>query len=309
MCRVLGLCRSGYYAWIGRDISQHSRRDEELRSAILEEHLSSRGVYGAPRLHAMLQRRGLKASRKRVARLMREAGIRGVTRRSKHKTTTRDKDSRPAADLVRRSFAAEGPNQLWVADITHVPTRTGTLYLATVLDVWSRKVVGWAMDRQMPAELVSKALEMAVVRRRPSNLIHHSDRGSQYTSLAFTARCKALNVRTSMGAVGDCYDNAMAESFFATLECELLGIVGTFATHDDAREQVFSFLEGFYNNHRLHSRLGMRSPAEFERDAERSTAHAQLPPLHPQLVSLPPGPPSAHTSSVRQSDAGLTATG
>jgi transposase InsO family protein len=289
LCVVLNLSRSGYYAWLARGRSSHVRRDEELLGAIREEHIASRGIYGAPRIRAMLGRRGLKTSRKRVARLMRDAGIVGVTRRFKHSTTVRDPGARPAPDLVDRDFTADGPNQLWVADITHTPTRSGTLYLAMVLDVWSRKVVGWATGTRMPAELVIAALDMAIARRRPDSVIHHSDQGSQYTSLAFTSRCKALDVQVSMGSVGDCYDNAMAESFFATLEVELLALVGTFRTHDIADAHVFEFLEGFYNTRRLHSSLGMRSPVEFEQDALESPAVHN----NPQAVSLPPGPPSA----------------
>jgi putative transposase len=220
---------------------------------------------------------------------MHEAGIVGVTRRSKWRTTTADKDASPAPDRVGRKFVADGADKLWVADITHIPTVPGPMYLATVLDVWSRKIVGWAIDDEMPAELVVRALDMAVARRKPAGVVHHSDRGSQYTSLAFTKRCSAHDVHVSMGSVGDCYDNAMAESFFATVEVELLRLVGKFRTKDAAINATINFLEGFYNTRRLHSRLGYRSPVEFERDAKKSTAiHS-----YPQAVSLPPGPPSA----------------
>lgn len=293
-CRVLQLSRSGYYAWLARGPSAHALRDDELLGLIRKAHVGSRGIYGAPRIRAVLRRQGVHASRKRVARLMREAGIVGVTRRSKHRTTVRDDKQRPAPDLVERNFTADGPNKLWVADITHIPTRAGTLYLAMVLDVWSRKVVGWATGSSMPAELVIAAFDMAVARRRPSEVVHHSDQGSQYTSAAFTKRCKALGAHVSMGSVGDCFDNAMAESFFATLEVELLALVGTFRTHAVAEAHVFEFLEGFYNTRRLHSRLGMRSPVEFEQDASKPPAvHS-----NPQAVSLPPGPPSALPAAV-----------
>ena len=264
MCEGLGLSRSGYYAWLSRPTSRHDVEDERLSAAILEEHCESKGIYGAPRIHARLARRGIRTSKKRVARIMRERRIVGVTRRSKYRTTTRD-GTRPAPDLVERSFEADGPNQLWVADITHIPTRTQPLFLAMVLDVWSRKVVGWATATQMPAELVVDALEMAVARRKPEGVVHHSDQGSQYTSVAFTSRCGELNVTVSMGSVADCYDNAMAESFFATLEVELLRLSGPFANPTEADTHVFEFLEGFYNTRRLHSRLGYRSPLEFER--------------------------------------------
>lgn len=175
MCRVLELSRSGYYAWLSRGPSARTTTDAQLLSAIREEHVASRGIYGAPRVHAMLKRRGMTTRRKRVARLMRDAGIVGVTRRSKYRTTVREPGTRPAPDLVDRAFEAEGPNQLWVADITHIPTRSAPLFLAMVLDVWSRKVVAWATSTRMPAELVIAALDMAVARRRPRDVVHHSD--------------------------------------------------------------------------------------------------------------------------------------
>ncbi|MEO0960176.1 MAG: IS3 family transposase [Pseudomonadota bacterium] len=181
MCRVLDLSRSGFYAWCEREPSAHDLRDEVLLVAIREEHLASMGIYGAPRIHERLRRRGYFVSRKRVARLMREAGLSGVTRRKKWRTTKRDQQARRAPDLVNRAFEADGPNQLWVADITHVSTRSGPLYLAMLLDVWSRKVFGWAIDTTMPAELVVRAVDMALERRRPQRVIHHSDQGSQYT--------------------------------------------------------------------------------------------------------------------------------
>ena len=289
MCHVLELSRSGYYAWLGRGPSARTVDDAELLAAIRDEHVASRGIYGAPRVHAMLKRRGFAVGRKRVARLMHDAGIVGVTRRSKYRTTVREPSSRPAPDLVDREFEADGPDKLWVADITHIPTRSTPLFLAMVLDVWSRKIVGWATSTRMPSELVIAALDMAVARRRPRDVVHHSDQGSQYTSVAFTKRCEALDVQVSMGSVGDCFDNAMAESFFATLETELLRLEGAFESPEAADAHVFEFLEGFYNTRRLHSSLGYRSPIEFERDAAKSATARS----NPQLVSLPPGPPSS----------------
>jgi len=287
MCEVLGLSRSGYYAWSRRVPCARAVEDVILLNAIREEHLASRGIYGAPRLQAMLRRRGHHVSRKRVARLMRAAGIVGVTRRRwKHGTTVRDKSARPAPDLVERKFTADGPDRLWVSDIKHIPTLTGTLFLATVMDVWSRKVVGWATSTGMPAELVIAALDMAHARRRPPpDVIHHSDQGSQYTSLAFTERCRVLGVKRSMGSVGDCFDNAMAESLFATVETELVQLVGHLPL-DQAEAEVFSFFEGFYNTRRIHTSLGDRSPVEFER-----LMTTQPVKTHPQLMSLPPDPP------------------
>lgn len=204
-------------------------------------------------------------SRKRVARLMRLTGLVGVSRRKFPTTTRRDRSQRPAPDLVQRRFQAEAANRLWVADITYVPTWSGFLYLAVVVDVWSRKVVGWSMQTHLRSEIVLEALEMAVARRRPvSEVIHHSDQGSQYTSIGFGKRCREAGVRPSMGSVGDCYDNAMCESFFATLECELLNR-RTFRTVEEARREIFEYIEGWYNSQRRHSGIEYRSPMEYER--------------------------------------------
>lgn len=265
MCKVLKLSRTGYYKWLKRGESDRERRDNELIDHILRIHRETRGIYGAPRIHTELRTTGIKVGKKRVARLMREVGICGVTRRKKWRTTIRDPKARPAPDLVEREFRATEADQLWVADITEIPTRSSKLYLAAVIDVWSRKVVGWSMSPRMPAELVVKALEMAMERRGyPRGVIHHSDQGSQYTSQQFKERCDELKVQISMGSVGDCYDNAMAESFFATLECELLNIVQPFKCHLEAEVAVFEYIEGFYNTRRRHSRLNHLSPVQFE---------------------------------------------
>ena len=265
MCRVLGLSTSGYHDWLRRPPSVRARRDAELKGGILTKWIESGGIYGCPRIHAALLAGGERVSRKRVARLMVELGIEGVTRRRfKTGTTKRDVSARAAPDLVNRDFSAEGPDKLWVADITQVRAGVGWLYLAVVLDAWSRRIVGWAMAPRMPAELVGDALRMAISTRQPEgSVIHHSDQGSQYTSLAFGQRCREAGVVQSMGSVGDAYDNAMCESFFATLECELLDR-RWFRTAAEARREVFSFIEGFYNTRRLHSALGYRSPANFE---------------------------------------------
>src|SRR5262245_60811107 len=203
---------------------------------------------------------------------MREAGLRGVSRRGWVCTTQRDRNGRPAADLVQREFSAQAPDQLWVADITYIATWEGFLYLAVVLDVFSRKVVGWAMRAHLLTELVLSALDMALTARRPQAVIHHSDQGTQYTSVAFGARCEAAGVKPSMGSVGDCYDNAMCESFFATLECELLER-STFRTKAEAEAVVFQFLEGWYNPHRLHSSLGYVSPINYEKAYHQNAAN------------------------------------
>ena len=265
MCRVLGFSTSGYYDWKKRPPSERERRDEPLQSRIEAVWRDSRETYGRPRIHAALRARGERVGQKRVARLMERAGIRGVSRRRwTTGTTRRDAKARPAVNLVNRDFSAEGPNQLWVADITYVPTWAGWLHLAVVLDAWSRRIVGWAMASHLRAELVEDAMAMAISRRQPrGRVIHHSDRGSQYTSLAFGRQCREAGIVQSMGLAGDAYDNAMCESFFATLECELLDRT-RFRTAADARREVFSFIEGFYNTRRLHSALGYQTPAHFE---------------------------------------------
>lgn len=264
MCRVLEVSRAGYYAWLKREPSERARRDAELRKRIEKIHERSRETYGRPRIHAELKEAGERVGAKRVGRLMQDAGLEGASRRKGTWTTRRAVDARPAPDLVERNFRAEGPDRLWVADITYVPTWTGFLYLAVVLDAWSRRVVGWAMATHLRTELVLDALNMAVEQRRPEGVIHHSDQGTQYTSIAFGLRCKEAGVRPSMGSVGDCYDNALCESFFATLECELLDRQA-FRTQYAARLAVFDFIEGWYNPHRRHSALGQISPREFER--------------------------------------------
>jgi putative transposase len=263
-CRVLGVSTSGYYAWQVRPLSGRTQADRALLEQIREIHARSRGTYGAPRIQAELAAQGTHVGRKRVARLMQAAGLAGVSRRSFVTTTRRDPTARPAPDLVQRCFAVEGPNQLWVADITYIPTWAGFLYLAVVLDAWSRRVVGWAMATHLRTELVLDALNMAVTQRRPLRVIHHSDQGCQYTSLAFGRRCEEAGVRPSMGSVGDAYDNALCESFFATLECELLDR-RRFATQVEARLAVFDFIEGWYNPHRRHSALAYLSPLAYER--------------------------------------------
>jgi len=286
MCRVLEVSASGYYAWQSRSPSKRSIDDAVLQAEIEAIHRRSRATYGVPRVHAELRAEGTSVSRKRIARLMRRAGLEGASRRKKAWTTKRDRDARPAPDLVERDFVSEGPDRLWVADITYIPTWAGFLYLAVVLDAWSRKIVGWAMATHLRTELVLNALNMALGQRRADDVIHHSDQGCQYTSIAFGLRCKEAGVRPSMGSVADCYDNAMCESFFATLECELLDRE-PLRTQAEARMAVFDFIEGWYNPHRRHSALGYQSPSAFEREREsrelggsvhepRSLVHRQL---------------------------------
>ena len=265
MCRVLGVSPSGYWAWSKRPPSARARSDAELTERIRQIHQASRGTYGMPRIHAELRDTGTHCSRKRVARLMREDGLEGVHRRRSARTTVQDRDTAPAPDLVERMFGASCPNALWVADITYIPTWQGFLYLAVVLDAFSRRVVGWSMAGHLRTELILGALDMAISVRSPSaGLIHHSDRGTQYTSIAFGRRCRDAGIALSMGSTGDCFDNAMAESFFASLETELIDRT-SFRTRADARLAVFDYIEAFYNPHRRHSAIGYLSPAEFER--------------------------------------------
>ena len=271
MCRVLGVSPSGYYEWLGREPSTRTKQDAVILERIEHHHIVSRGTYGSPRIHSDLADEGIHVGRKRVARLMRGAGIVGVSRRKWRGTTRRDRESIAPPDLVARQFKANGPDQLWVADITYIPTWSGFLYLAVVVDVWSRRVVGWCMATHLRTEIVLAALEMAIWRRQPSCVIHHSDQGCQYTSVAFGKRCQEAGVTPSTGSVGDCFDNAMAESFFATLECECLDRQ-RFKTQKDARMAVFDFIEGFYNSHRKHSGLGNRSPINYEMRYNREAA-------------------------------------
>ena len=264
LCRVLGVSPSGYYAWRDRPPSERAKTDAVLKERIEASHRRSQGTYGMPRIHADLAAEGHRVGRKRISRLMREAGLFGVSRRRWVTTTQRDKEARQAPDLVSRAFTAAELNRLWVADITYIPTWAGFLYLAIVLDVCSRRVVGWSMATHLRTELVLEALNMAIGQRRPTAVIHHSDQGTQYTSVAFGLRCREVGVQSSMGSVGDCYDNAMAESFFATLECELLDR-RPLRTQAEARMATFEYIEGWYNPHRRHSALGYFSPIDFER--------------------------------------------
>ena len=242
LCRVLGVSPSGYYAWRDRPPSARERKNRRLLERIREIHAFSRQTYGRPRMYAELRDEGWRVNHKRVARLMALDGLQGASRRKKWRTTKRGKDARPAPDLVDRNFAADRPDQLWVADITYVPTWSGFLYLAVVVDACSRRVVGWSMESHLKTTLVLQALNMALWQRKPGSVIHHSDQGTQYTSIAFGLRCKQAGVRPSMGSVGDAYDNAMCESFFATLECELLERK-RFRNQAEAKMAIFDFIE------------------------------------------------------------------
>ena len=268
LCETLKVSTSGYYDWHNRPLCERAKVNATLTMHIWQAHKASDETYGMPRIRAELADANVHASRKRIARLMRANQIAGVSRRRAWCITTeRNKRQRPAPDLVNRQFVATEINQLWVADMTYIPTWAGFLYLAIVVDVYSRKVVGWTFGEAMKAELVINALNMALLTRKPESVIHHSDQGSQYTSIAFGNRCKEMGVRPSMGTVGDAYDNAMAESFFASLECELIAR-RTWKTKTEARLAVFTWIESWYNPRRRHSGLGQMSPINFEKKAQ-----------------------------------------
>jgi putative transposase len=265
MCRVLDVSRSGFHAWAKRPASARAREDERLTERIREIHQLNRRVYGSPRIHAELTvAHGERVGRKRVERLMRHAGISGLVARKRGRTTVRVPGVRVCEDLVDRAFLAAAPDRLWVADITYLRTWEGWLYLVAVQDVYSRRIVGWAIDSHMRTELVTDALQMALARRRPEpGLIWHSDQGSQFVSLAFGQQARAAGIAQSMGSKGDCFDNAVAESFFATLKKELIHR-RSWPEKGELRSEVFDYIEVFYNRQRRHRSLGMLSPAQFE---------------------------------------------
>jgi len=271
MCRVLEVSPSGYYASRKRPSSWHALIDEILMARVKIIHAESNETYGAPRVHRELQAEGLPASPKRVARLMREEGLVARPRkRSRVATTDSNHDHPLAPNLLARAFDVNGIgiNRVWVADITYIPTREGMLYLATVLDLGSRRCVGWAMRDTLEVELALSALRMARTARAPGlGLIHHSDRGSQYTSGDYRAELAAHGMLASMSGKGDCYDNAVAESFFSTLEFELL-MKNDWHTREDARRAIFRYIETWYNRRRRHSTLGYVSPAEYEQQLQ-----------------------------------------
>jgi putative transposase len=267
---VLGVSRSGFHGWLARPASGRALRDAELVERIRRIHADSRGTYGAPRVHAELRFQGVRVGRKRVERLMRSAGLSGLVKRRRGRTTVRVPGVRVADDLVRREFRPTAPDRLWVADISYLRTWEGWLYLAVVVDCYSRRVVGWSLQDHLRAELVVDALEYAVARRRPQpGLVHHSDRGSQYVSLVFGRRCRLARIELSMGATG--YDNAVCEAFFKTLKAELVDR-RSWPTKAEARTAVFEFIECFYNRQRRHSTLGYLSPHEYERINEERKA-------------------------------------
>ncbi len=274
LCSTVRVSKSGYYAWKARPPSKRTREDATLTERIVEVHQRSRQTYGYLRVHAELRTLGVRCGRRRVARLMREAGIRGCMRGKKKRTTRRDPRATPAADLVNRNFSATAPNRLWTADITYLRTDEGFLHLAFVLDVYSRRIVGWSMASHLRAELVVDALEMAVWRRKPAaGLVHHSDRGTQYTAISFGQRLEEAGIVPSMGRTGSALDNAISESFVSTLKCELIHR-RRFPSREAARSAVFEYLEAFYNRRRLHSSLGYVSPKAYEETTREGAAVA-----------------------------------
>lgn len=264
MCRVLEVSLSGYYAWRGRGDSQRSQDNRVLVTQIQQVHQASRQTYGSPRIHAALRQQGLRCNHKRVERLMRMHGLRGIQRGRHHPVTTKANPHYPvAANLLQRDFTATAPNQKWVADITYLATEEGFLYLAGLEDVFSRRLVGWAMAPHLETDLVLDALDMALRRRQPDQtLLHHSDRGSQYASLAYQHQLTKRSIVVSMSRTGNCLDNALMESFWATLKSECA--TTSFPTRDAARLAIFEFIEVWYNRQRLHSALGFLSPDQFE---------------------------------------------
>lgn len=269
LCRALGVSVSGYYAWRTRPASRHQQTDAALLKEVQAAYQAGRGLYGSPRIHAALRQQGLCCSRKRVARLMRQHGIHSRRRPKRRIRTTDSQHNRPVApNLLQRDFRANAPNEKWVGDLVGIWTDEGWLYLAALLDTYSRLIVGWAMSVYRDEALVEAALRMALVRRelpQAADLIQHTDRGSQYTADDYLALLKTHGIQVSMSTKGDPYDNAMMESFFSTLRAELTDLA-RFATRQAARTAVFEFIEVFYNRQRLHSSLGYRSPLAYETD-------------------------------------------
>lgn len=267
MCRALGVSVSGYYAWQKREPGPRQQQDQVLVKHIRAIHQKSRQLYGSPRIHAALQQKGIHCSRKRVVRLMKKHGIYSRRRRKRRINTTDSRHNRPVApNLLKREFSASAPNKKWVGDIVGIWTDEGWLYLAALLDIYSRKIIGWAMDKHRDETLVRKALLMALRSREilpDSDLLHHTDRGSQYTAGDYLAQLTSRGIQVSMSGKGDPYDNAMMESFFSTLRAELTELE-VFPTRAAARLAVFDYIEVFYNRQRLHSSLGYHSPAVFE---------------------------------------------
>lgn len=269
MCRLLGVSVAGFYAAQHREPSARARRDQTLRLQVRAVHTKSRRTYGAPRVHFEVRAHGVPVAKKRVARLMREDGLVGLRPRRWVRTTDSQHAHPVAPNVLNRQFGIDqvtGPDQVWVSDLTYVPTREGWLYLAIVLDLASRRVVGWAMRETLEPDIALAALRMALADRRPARgLLHHSDRGSQYACGEYRTLLAAHGLEASMSKKGDCWDNAVAESFFATLETEVI-MEADWATRGAARQAIFAYIETWYNRERRHSSLGYRSPVQYERE-------------------------------------------
>jgi putative transposase len=265
MCAVLEVSPAGYYAWRERPVSKRTKSTATLLAAIRQAHRDSCGRYGSPRVHAVLRRQGRGASRGRIERMMRRHGIRAIMAAPRRVRTTDSRHDLPIApNLIARDFTAEAPNRVWLADITYIPTAEGWLYLAAVMDLFSRKIVGWAMRDHMQVELASAALMMAIQQQQPqAGLIHHSDRGVQYAAHAYRNALTSAGITASMSRKADCYDNAPMESFFHTLKTELVHH-RDYTTRAEAQRDIFAFIEGFYNRTRLHSGIGYIAPIEME---------------------------------------------
>ena len=269
MCQVLGVSENGYYNWRKRGKSQRKQDDDAIAERIEDAYDANRGVYGSPRIHAELKAQGTHCGRKRIVRLMREKGISAQRKRRKVRTTNSHHSSPIAPNLLERDFAADAPNKKWVTDITYIATYEGWLYLAGVLDTYSRKLIGWAMGKQHDAELVKEALHMALIQRQPgADLVHHSDRGSEYASTRYQELLHQHNIQISMSRKGDCYDNSMMESFWGTLKEEGIG-EAIFSSRKEAETALFDYIEVFYNRKRRHSSLGYLSPVDFEKQGEK----------------------------------------
>ena len=282
MCRALGVTKSGYYAWRRRGLSGRQAADHSLQRRIRQIHAASRGIYGSPKIHQQLRQEGIRCSRKRVIRLMRQAHLQAKRRRSYRCTTQRNPAHPAAPNHLQQQFTVRAPNQVWLADITYVPTGEGWLYLAAVIDLFSRRVLGWAMDASMTTSLVQRALAMAIEARRGlvHQVLHHSDRGSQYTSADYQAWLAQAKMRVSMSGAGNCYDNAPMESFFSLLKTELVHH-HRYATRQQAKTSIFDYIEVFYNQQRLHSGVGYLTPLAAEQQWQQSASMepAALPPL------------------------------
>lgn len=269
MCQVLEVSEKGYANWRKRGTSQRKRNDEIITARIEDAYYHHRGHYGSPRIHAELKEQGIHCGRRRVARLMQEKQLSARKKKRKVRTTDSTHQFPIASNLLKQDFTASAPNKKWMTDLTYIDTREGWLFLAGVLDAYSRKIVGWSMSENHDAELVKAALHMALLQRQPgADLVHHSDRGSEYASTGYQMMLREQNIQASMSKKGDCYDNAMIESFWATLKKECPGDT-IFSTRNEAKTAIFEYIEVYYNRKRKHSSLKYLSPVQYEKQGEQ----------------------------------------